>query len=482
MGEPTYGQLRDRVAQQDHDLSRAVETLARVAHMIDTKGWNKAAGNAHGATGLDLGTLKKASENLRAWIVAGGMMKRIADLQGFIAYGDGVGFKNLGRAKRAFQSDHNARRLFSAEALAEVTRAHGSDGTVVFLVNTSTGDLIRVPFEQLADPWVDSDDTERIWYVRRSYTRKTLANPTGETVERYYVTDEAPAVAQGRDSLPDANGKTIPVDKDHVAIVWAVNRQTGWPLGVPDLLATLQWVEEHTSYLKGQARFAEALAMIAWQFKSKTPDQARRMDANVSTGSPNAGAAFMSEGQEATAMKGNSDVSFENGRPLAAQAAAAANMAVADVLGESTDAAASSLDPLVKRWALTRRELAASFFRRVARVLGAPKLEVVWPDLEAESPFREAQMIVAAWGTGMFDPNELRVPLATRLRIPIADGSTAPKDVLIPNTKGALEAAADAKPEPTEPGGVNGQGKDALGVGKTSDGDNTARDKGENPA
>ena len=134
--------------------------------------------------------------------------------------------------------------------------------------------------------------------------------------------------------------------------------------------------------------------------------------------------------------------------------------------------------------AASRRLHATSIFKRIGALLGAPNLEVIWPDLDRESPFREAQMIITGWDTGLFKPEEVRPALAQRIRVPLKEGSKAPDDVLIPNTKGALKAAADAKPDPVAPGAPakgkvgNKQGV-ATKVGKLSDGDNTGRDRGE---
>ncbi|MFF2388885.1 hypothetical protein [Agromyces sp. NPDC058104] len=479
VGAPTYEQLRDLLGEQAHTISRQEETLAKVAAMIDARGWNRVGGVTGSATGLDIATLRKASEQLRPYVTADSILKRISDLQGFYAYGAGIGFNRLGNGKRAFLDDHNITRLFSATALEEINRAHGTDGNAIFLVNTRTKRIIRVPFEQVGVPWIDGDDPELVWYVRRTYTKRTVAKPHGETIDVYYTTPETPVAGLGPDYIEESPGKRIPIDKEWIAVNWRVNSQTGWPLGVPDLLASLRWVDKYDSYLANQAKFAEALALLAWQFKASTADQAKKQAAVVA-GSTEIGGTAGSVNGYMEAQRGNSDVSFENGEPLAAAAAVGANMVLDDVLGKSGNAAAKQLDPMVKAWVRSRREAADRFFRQIGKLLGAPKLEIVWPEIDDESPFREAQMMIAAWGTGLFEPEEIRNPVAARLRIPTEEGSKAPQGVLIPNNE---KTAKLNKPDPAKDdekaGGVNKQGDDELKVGKTSDGDNEARDKGE---
>jgi hypothetical protein len=479
--------LRQTIREQGDTLTRAQESIASLQLAIEDKGW-KRIGNQYEADGLSLESLQLVSEDLRGWIVGGGIMKRIIELRGTYVYGDEVGFKGLTlAAKKAFTSQNNIDKIFSVTALQEINRAHGTDGNVVFLVNTKTFDAIRVPFEELEDPFIDSDDPERIWYVRRSYTRVTAANPQGVKVDEFYPTATLPSTQASKTSVNLGAGPNIPVNRNFVAVLWKVNGQTGWPLGIPDLLPSLQWAEKYTGYLKNQDRFAEALAAIAWQYKSQNSDQAKKMAATISNRDV-AATSTASAGMDAVPMRGNSDVSFENGAPLAGQAAAAAEVPIEAVLASSMVSAGGNLDPDLVRVIGARRQSATAFFKALGRVMGAPDLEVIWPDVTTETPFREAQMAISAYATGMFSPDEIRPTVAERLRIKIADNSHAPEGALIPNNVETLKLtaqfAAKSSPaaDPTDPADgdlTNKQGKDALGVGKLSDDDNTARDKGE---
>lgn len=480
--------LRETVAKQAGELMSMRENMAALKLAIEDRGWSR-IGNQYDADGMDLESVKLMAKDLRSWVVGGGIMKKIIELRGNTIYGSGVGFTNFTKAKKAFESPNNVNKLFSMEALLEINRAHGTDGQVVFLVKKSTKEIIRLTLEQVSDLFMDPDDRERVLYVRRTYKRITTDNPQGVDVDEYYIADTCTAEGKTKDAVKVSSGETVPINKDYDAFTWDVNRQVGWPVGIPDLFASLQWAEKYTAYLKDQSRFAEALASIAWQYKGATVDQAKKMAATIATssiGKTVAGTSVVSGDMEAKPLPGNSDVTFSNGEPLAAQAAAAGEVTVDALLAKEQAAAATTLDPNVKKMATARRLSATSFFKRIGKALGAPNLEVVWPDLESESPFREAQMIISAFTqTGVFGVEEIRGPLAQRIRVPIAEGSKAPEGVLQPQTKAALEIAAkvakDNAVAPSGPGSVDGKQGQSTNVGKLNDGKdgNAARDKGE---
>lgn len=462
------------------------ENYSRLEREIDTRGWRR-LGNDYTANGLSLQSIKKISEELRGQITASSIIGRLAELRGSYFYGDGVGFKNLGRAKSAFLNDRNIAKLFSVPALLELNRAHGSDGNVVAIVEANKT-ITLPPLIEIGDPFVNPDDKSEVWFVRRTYTKTTIQSAFPVEVDMFIPTLDVPAEirASRAPSVDVGNGKSVRIEWDRTAVLWATNTQTGQPLGTPDLLSALQWSEKYGSFLKNQHRFAEAVAAIAWHFTASNSDAARSIaEATVNGLGGIARNLATTDNTTATRLGGASDVNFDNGRPMAALAAAGAGMLVDELLGEGGTAAAKQIDPQVRRAVEARRREATVFFQRVGKALGAPKLEVIWPNLSDETPFREAQMIIAAWGTGLYDPETIRRELAQRLGVDLEEGSKAPVGVMIPNnaeTEKLKSAKTDNQQQSdgdSRDGGTNGQGKDVLGVGKLSDGDNTARDQGE---
>ncbi|MET4703035.1 hypothetical protein [Frigoribacterium sp. UYMn621] len=499
--------LENLAKAQGKEITRMTESMADLQLAIEDRGWTR-GGNQYSTTGLDLPALRIISDDLRSWLVGGGMVKRICEIRGNSIYGDGVGFKNYAKAINAFTSPNNVVKLFSTAAMMEINRSHGTDGTVVFLINKTTKQISRYGIEEMGLPFVDSNDRETTWFVRRTFTRITMDDAVGTLVDEYYPTDLCPADKLNGSLIAQYDGNIVPINTNFTAVVWDVNKQVGWPLGIPDLLPSLQWAEKYTDYLKDQSKFAKALAQIAWQYRAQNTDQAKKIAAAI-TPDGIADSAIQTPGMDMKPLPGNSGVTFDNGAALAAQAAAAGEVTKEDLLAEGQYAPGARLDPNVRKMIGARRQAATEIFKRIGKLLGAPKLEVVWPNIDDEDPFRDAQMIVAAFQTGAFSPSEIRPALAHRTGIELAEGSTVPKGVITPNNQKAIDdataaavaaakkvsdnaqvaadqkaagmpmpTAADTASKPgTSAGLQNQQGKDSLGVGKVSLGDNTTRDK-----
>jgi hypothetical protein len=491
----TIAALEEVVTEQAKDIHRMTESMADLQLAIEDRGWTR-GGNQYSTTGLDLPALRIISDDLRSWLVGGGMIKRITELRGSSIYGDGVGFKNFARAIKAFEDPNNIIKLFSTAAMQEINRGHATDGSIVFLINKKTKKISRYGVEEMGLPFVDSNDRETMWFVRRTFTRITLDDAVGTLVDEYYPTDLCPLEHSVKNLIAQYDGNIVPINNDYTAVVWDVNKQVGWPLGIPDLLPSLQWAEKYTDYLKDQSKFAKALAQIAWQYRAQNTDQAKKIAAAISPDGI-ADTAIQTPGMDMKPLAGNSAVTFDNGAALAAQAAAAGEVTREDLLAEGQFTPGARLDPNVRKMVGARRQAATDIFKRIGKLLGAPNLEVIWPNIDDEDPFRDAQMIIAAWGTGIYSAAEIRAPLARRTSIELAEGSTAVSGVIVPNNQKAIDdataaavaaakkvsqdakVAQDQSAAGTSAGSQNGQGKNALGVGKLSNGDNTARNNGE---
>jgi hypothetical protein len=496
---PTKPRVTAAMLRAELEASRASNTaiesaLTELSLKYEDAQWRLLSGSGQPdivIDGLKLEVIQLLSDELRAWSV-GGILKQVVDRRFELIYGDGVGFSSFARARTPMESANNVAKLFSIAALEAISNAHDTDGQVVFLLNNSSKELTRVFLKDLAQPYLDGDDHENVWFVRREWTKITKAKPEGELVTRYYPTDICPANMKSRTEIDNGGGDKVKIDRAFTAYIWDVNKKGGWTYGLPNLSASLDWARRYTAYLKTQAQFAETLASIAWTAMSADTDQAKKFGAVMAKKPAGPGIANTTPGLEITPQVGASEVNFDNGAALAAMVAASAGLTVDDLLAKRSDAAAATMDPATKRMAIATRRAAGDFFKRIGKAMGAPNLQVIWPDLETESPFREAQMIISAYGEGLFDPNEVRGPLAQRVRIPIKEGSKAPSDVLIPNTKSALKAAADVAPKPAAPGApgaspagggkVNGRRGQSTRVGKLTDDNpekNAARSQGE---
>lgn len=477
----TLGQAEAIITNQQADAQWLLEGMREYQMALEIRGWKLLKGgvNQREFDGLDLDTLKELADELRSFLTGGALAKRLIEVRAnFVVGGGGIEYENIGGAKRAIDDLANQQVLFSSTGLAELIRAEGTDGNVILLVNPTTKKIRRLPLTRVEKLYLDPDDPENIWFIKERYHRVTVEAPQGEDVERWYRVDLAddPAVKR-RKTINEGAGHIVKIDQKWVAVIDSVNGQIGHTLGTPDLLASLPWLERYNEYLNTQLEFQKALSAIAVHIKSKTTLAQKQTRAAVQGGG-RAGIATTGDDTDIVAQRGGSDVSFENGRPLASMASTGAEVSVIHALSDpgaagSSYGSASNLDSPTQKMIAARRESLSLILRRVFALLGAPKAIIKWPRVEDEATYRLIQAIATMWETGLFQPDELRGKFGELVDLALT--GKAPSDVLIPNTKAALEAAADAKPETATGFQANGQGQDGLKIGKTDDQSNGNR-------
>lgn len=469
--------LERKLGDAHGTINNLVESMADLRIAMEDRNWTNLTTLEHNTDGIDLEAIKGRADELRAHVAAGALVKRIAELRGTYIYGDGIMFDNVSKARSAMDDLKNQEVLFSTQAQLELNRSHCTDGNIFMLVNPKTRKLMRVPINEIVAWYANPDDNEDVWYIRRQWNRKNPSTLLDETVHRWYRCDNAPEKSRLK-SLPGPmgpKGNRVPVDQEWAAVVHQVNRQVGWTWGIPDLLASLQWAERYSAYLKSQTKYAEALSAIAVQYKAKTT-KAAAMAQSVVRKAGTAGSAVTGD-TDIIAQRGASDVNFDNGRALAAQAATGGEVSVIAALSDSGAAAgsfgaASTLDAPTYKFVSARRETMTAFFKRIFKLLGAPNAQVKWPQLEDDALHRQATMILGLWGSGLFEPEVMQKRLAE-----IADIESpgkVPEGVLLPqNEKSLALKAIDTDGQAVQkPSGANaqanGQGQDELKLGKVT--------------
>jgi hypothetical protein len=473
--EPDLARAEQIIEGQRALVADLYEGMRDLQFALENRGWKLLRGGIDHKEfdGLDLKTIQTLSDELRAYLTGGSLGKRLVEVRAnFVVGGGGVEYSSTHGVGKALDDLSNQKKVFGSEGLQEIVRAQATDGTVIILVNPTTKKVRRLALNKIAALYVDPDDAENILFIKEQYHRVTVEKPQGEEVEKWYRVDLNDSPAAKRRASINEGGNVVKIDKDWVAVVAGVNLQVGHTLGTPDLLASLPWLDRYNEYLNTQLEFQKALSLIAVHIKNKTTkskDQAR----SAVKGGGRAGIATTGDDTSIEAQRGGSDVSFENGRPLASMASTGAEISVVHALSDpgasgSSYGSASNLDSPTQKMIAARRDAISMLLRRVFAILGAPKAVVKWPRVEDEATYRLIQAIATMWETGLFKPEELRGKFGELVDLAIS--GAAPSDVLIPNTKSALKAAADAKPEPA-PGGfaTNGQGQDNLSIGKTDD-------------
>lgn len=485
--ESLLEQAGNIIERQQRDAEDLMEGMRDLQFALENRGWKLLYGGVDQREfdGLDLDTLKGVSDELRAFLTGGSLAKRLIEVRSnFVIGAGGVEYKNVDGAKRALDNLKNQQKVFGTKGIQEIVRAQGTDGNIIFLVNPTTKEVRRLPLSRVDALYVDPDDTEDILFIKERHHRVTVEDPQGEDVEVWYRCDLNDSAEAKKRTFINEGGRRVKIDRKWVAVIDGVNGQIGHTLGTPDLLASLPWLERYNEYLMTQLDFQKALSAIAVHIKSKTTKAQAQARAAIKDGG-RAGVANTGDDTTIEAQRGASDVSFENGRALAAMASTGAEVSVVHALSDpgasgSSYGSAQTLDSPTQKMIATRRESLSMLLKRVFTLLGAPKVEIEWPRVEDEATYRLVQAIATMWQTGLFQPEELRGKFGELVDLAIT--GNGPSDVLIPNTKSALEAASEVKTseaEATAQFAVNAQGQDSLGIGKTddqSDGNRPERD------
>jgi hypothetical protein len=481
------------IERQRDEAEYLVEGMRDLQFALENRGWKLLYGGVDQREfdGLSLDVVKSLSDELRAFLTGGSLAKRLIEVRSnFVIGAGGIQYTKTHGVGNALDDFNNLAKLFGTEGLQELVRAEGTDGTVVFLVNSKTKKVRRLPLNRIDALYINPDDPEDIQFVKSRYNRVTVEKPAGEEVQVWYRTDLNDSAAAKRKATINEGSQSVRIDKEWVAVVHQVNGQIGHTLGTPDLLASLPWLERYNEYLVAQLDFQKALSAIAVHIKAKTTKAQDQARSAIRTGG-RAGVATTGEDTSIEAQRGGSDVSFENGRALAAMASTGAEVSVVHALSDpgasgSSYGSAQTLDSPTQKMIIARREVISMLLKRVFAVLGASKAEVNWPRIEDEATYRLIQAVATMWQTGLFKPEELRGKFADLVDLGIE--GTGPSDVLTPNTKATLEAQgvqdvtqaqqaaklqADAQAKAAAANAatfaVNGQGQDNLGIGKTND-------------
>lgn len=472
------------INEKMQEFSLLEEGMRELQIAIEDRGWTLLNGRNENAdvTGLKLESIHKVSDDLRSHLVADALVKRITELRASYILGDAekIEFNDRGNATSMIDNPANAKRLYSGAAITEIIRAQATDGNVVILANKSTRRVSRVPIQEIKAYIANPDDREDVWYIRREWYQTNTLTGREELVKAYYATDTKPSNVSR--TYFESMGERVYVDKSQTAFVDTVNGQIGWPWGVPDLLASLQWAQKYSAYLKSQARFAEALSAIAVHYKTKTT----RAQANAQSAvrSPGVAGTAVSGDMDIIQQKGSQDVNFDNGAPLAAAAAAAGEVSVIAALanpsaGGGSFSAAATLTPDLYKMVHSRRDHIARFINRITKFFGAKNPTIAWPALEDETTYRLAQSVLSMFNAGLLEPQDALDKLGEILDM---KGSlTVPDGVLTPNNEKTLEAnAKNGGASNADLGNTGGQGQ-STGVGDSGQ-DGYDRNRADEPS
>lgn len=395
-----------RLPELEAENAHLQESVAEVRAMLarDDAGWTLIQGLQSGERleGLELDEVKEIIALLQPKVAAAGLARRAASLHAGWVFGKGVQIEGTnapeGRgakpaAYRFFADRKNQESVFSASAHEELQNSRFIEGNVLVACNTRTKVVQRIPFNQIVGLKVDPDFPTRILAYKRQWNRHD--DSENEVQTRWYLTHRFEGA---RPKSYGTGNERVAVDPDITVVDLRAGRQPGFVLGVPDGISGLNWAETYTLAMRAGVTVTEGLSRLIFKVTNKTRQGAQASAVKIGGMSGAGNTATMVEGQNVEAIRtAGQAYAFEKLMPLAAIAAAAWNVSVADLLNSSASSGSyGSLQAISagNRNAMTLMQRQwTTFFQDIFDVMGFGRPDVHWEPLETPDPYRSAQAL-----------------------------------------------------------------------------------------
>lgn len=412
----------EAISSENELLRESYASMARAVLDFDDNGWNEISPSTI-EDGFALLDLRNASKKIRELTEGNPLLKRGSALRTSYVFGKGVSFGVLQpRYQKIIEDFTNQDVLFSPEAHAINERSHFTDGHFFVLGNVATKQFQRIPFTEVSGVVTNPDNPEEIWYVKRSWPRRSQ-ELMGLNIKEQQLDIWYPA-----DTYKPANGRYVreigqfPVDARYRMFVSRVNRRAGRTFGTPDALPAVPWAHAYNEFLKDGSRMLKALSMFAWQLKSKTKTGVQNAAAAIAT-PPSAGStAVLGSDMELSSMPRAGSVDLTDGRPLGSMVASALEVSVVALLSDpGTSGAygtAQTLDVPTLKAMEARQHVWTQFYKRIMDFIGVKDIAINWPKIESEPSQRLMQALALAHETGAIWDDEYREAVIETLDVP----------------------------------------------------------------
>lgn len=381
------------------DLMRFMEDL----NWIPLGGWEE-------QKGFSVDSIRENADHIRALLTVNPTIKKAINTRIGYIWGRSVTFEGTGTTKM-MNNKRNQQLIFNDNAHWRLEAQLATDGNIWMAKNKTTEEVVIVPISQLAGWVLDVNDPSRVNYWLRRYSVRTKNFSSGVETEKY-VEVFYPAHDYTGNTVTAIDG--IKVDRNMSVVHIAANRQEGWILGVPDIMAAMFWAKAHkelfesgTTYVKAQGRFASKVvaktANGAQNSGARIADAPRR---DPATGEilDSGGTAVMSGGLDYQLMgKMSGGVDFGAFDPVAGLIAVGLGVPLDVLLGRS-DSDIKSMEQSVVDEMMMRQALWTEFFE----ALFGRKVKVIWPKIRTEPEYRRLQSIEIANATNVLSRAELR--------------------------------------------------------------------------
>lgn len=466
---------------QNEVLQEAYSDAVRAMFAMEDIGWQALGVVKNDGIGYDLPQAKSVAEKLGEWCDTNPLLSRGREIRNSYLFSEpyeigteGAESKISKQIENVISSSANQAAVFGLSALESIEAQRYEAGNAFILYDRSSKEFQQIPFAQISDIIYDPDRTSKIRYVKREWSAD-IVNSFGQVETRpfayWYPCSQFEPTS--RNPLVPRIGD-VEVDMNKRMVVSRANLKPGYVLGRPDAFAAAPWALAYSAYLRDGTKVLAALAEWVWKITPKKRPAAERAAAVVKSDRGAGGSVFTD--MDIQSLPKADAVDLNTGRPLAAQVAAALGISIVVLLSDPGQSGAygtaQTLADPNRRTMQARRELNTEFLIECLKLVGIKDPAITWSKMAPGTDLEETQLLAAAWGTGLFTPEEIRARIADVAKINLLS-ETPPVGVLIPNNAASLNRKdIDSDGSTQQADGtnsmVNGVGRDNVGVGPIS--------------
>lgn len=407
-------EAQDKLSMENTALhyqnANITESMTDLMRFVEDLNWDKIDGWEEDK-GFSLDSTRETADRLRALVTVNPTIKKAVNARVGYIWSRGVSFDG-GGINKITTNKRNQQLIFNDNAHWRLETQLATDGNIWIARDKKTEEVVLVPIAQIAGWVLDENDPSRVNYWLRKYSVKTKNFSSGVESTKY-VEVFYPAYDYTGGTVSAIDG--IKVDRSVDMVHIAANKQEGWILGVPDILAAMFWAKAHkelfesgTSYVKAQGRFASKVIAKtdngAQNSAARIADAPRR-DPNTGEILDAGGTAVMSGGLDYQLMgKMSAGVDFGAFDPVAGLVAVGLGVPLDVILGRS-DTDIKSMEQSVVDEMTLRQSLWSEFF---SAIFGNRKVTIIWPKIRTEPEYRRLQSIEIANSTNVLSREELR--------------------------------------------------------------------------
>lgn len=383
------------------ELSLYIEDL----NWIPVDGWEE-------EKGFSIDVIKEQSDRLRALLTVNPTIKKAVNARVGYIHGRGVSFEGPAIIKKTIENAHNDQVVFSETAKWKLEAQLATDGNLWSARSKRSGEITMVPIHHIAGWVVDENDPSRVLYWLRKYTVMVKNFSNGVETPKY-IEEFIPAYGYSSGTTRTIDGITVNRDLEMVHL--AVNRQEGWILGIPDIMAAMFWAKGMKELYESGAAYVKAQGKFASKIISKTQAGAQRAAAAVAEAPRRdeatgqvldiGGTAVMSAGLDMQLMgKMSGGVDFKAFDSVVALVAVGLDLPLAVLLG-TADGEEKSLEQTTVDAMKLRQKDWSWYFKAL---LAPSKVTVIWPKIKTEPTYRQIQSIGLSNEAATLTREELR--------------------------------------------------------------------------